>query len=179
MILPIEVLRSKRLVFQTWVPEDECLLFDLHSDLRVQKSYAPGPEKWTRAGIAKRFGEYREEQANFGLTKWKVSLLDGTFAGRGGWSPWGEGTLEIGYAFKPEFWGFGLASEAAEALLGWALQHRVDSQLVGFALTDNAASRRILEKLGMEFVDLRQIGGIENAYYSFPERRTPAATIKD
>jgi len=161
------ILRTKRLKLETWIFADSDIdeLHDLHGDPRVQVSYAPGPEKWTREGIAKRLSDYCEEQDRFGLTKWRVTIDDGTFVGRAGWSPWGRNRLGIGYAFKPAFWGMGLATEAAEALMEWAGRNRSDEKLVGFALIDNHASQHILRKLGMSFVDVRDIGGVPNAYF--------------
>jgi [ribosomal protein S5]-alanine N-acetyltransferase len=159
------ILKTERLRFETWKPEDKNLLFELHADPRVQTSYAPGPHKWTREGIERRLTKYMEEQESFGCTKWKLSLSDGTFIGRAGWSPWEEGTLEIGYAIKPLFWNNGYASEAASALLTWGQVNRPDYCFVGFALPNNAASRRILEKIGMEFLDCRQIANATFAFY--------------
>jgi ribosomal-protein-alanine N-acetyltransferase len=159
------MLMTERLRFETWKSEDLDLLFELHADPRVQTSYAPGPNKWTMEAINLRLTRYLEEQANFGFTKWKLSLSDGTFIGRAGWSPWEEATLEIGYAIKPQFWNNGYASEAARALLAWGQTHRKQNSFAGFALPNNVASRRILEKLGMEFVDYRDIAGAAFAYY--------------
>mgnify|MGYP002085118139 CR=1 FL=1 len=159
------MLMTERLRFETWKREDKDLLFELHADPRMQKSYAPGPNKWTIQAIELRLTGYMEEQANFGFTKWKLCLSDGTFIGRAGWSPWGKATLEIGYAIKPQFWNNGYASEAASALLAWGQAHHPHDTLVGFALSNNSASRRILEKIGMKFVDYRTIAGVDNAYY--------------
>jgi [ribosomal protein S5]-alanine N-acetyltransferase len=162
------MLTTERLRFENWRNEDLDLLYDLHVDPRVQISYAPGPHKWTTEGIKKRLAGYMAEQQNHGHTKWKLGLHDGTFIGRAGWSPAGEeAKIEIGYAIKPEFWNNGYASEAALALLSWAQTHQPHKTLVGFALPNNVASLRILEKLGMTYLDHRIIAGAEFAYYQF------------
>src|SRR5581483_5951886 len=57
-------------------------------------------------------------------------------------------TAEIGFIFDPRHQGKGFATEAARALLDWAFAsgfHRV----VGRTEARNAASARVLEKLGM------------------------------
>lgn len=84
---PEPAFTSARLRFDRWRPEDFELLYELHSDSRVQTGFASGPEAWTKDGIRKRLDDYIAEQERFGITKWKLSLLDGTFIGRGGWSP--------------------------------------------------------------------------------------------
>ena len=164
----VPVLTTKRLRFDRWIEDDFDDLYALHADPLVQPSYGPGPEKWTRAGIADRLATYLAEQDEQGFTKWRLGLADGTFIGRGGWSPWAAGTLELGYAVVPGQWGHGYASEAALALVDWGRANRPRDRLVGFALTHNAASRAILLKIGMAFVDYREIAGVENAYYALP-----------
>lgn len=160
------MLTTDRLRFDCWSASDFDDLYALHADPRVQPSYAPGPEEWTRESIAGRLAGYRDEQARLGFTKWKLSLHDGTFIGRAGWSPWREGALEIGYAILPEAWGHGLATEAARALVQWARASRpAEQRLVGFARAHNRASRRVLERSGLAFVDLRDIGGLPHSFH--------------
>jgi RimJ/RimL family protein N-acetyltransferase len=86
-------------------------------------------------------------------------------AGRAGWSQFEDGSIEIGYAIKPEFWGHGYAGEAATALMQWAKSNRPENRLVGFALPSNKASLRILERIGMEILENRKIAGAEVAFY--------------
>lgn len=158
------MLTTDRLVFATWRDRDLDDLHALHVDPRVQRSYGPEPEKWTREGIAARLALYRREQAEYGFTKWRMTLRDGTYVGRGGWSPWETDGVEIGYALRPTLWGQGYGGEAAQALLAWARTNVTSRTRAGFALTHNAPSRRILETIGLTFTDLRLIAGVENAY---------------
>jgi ribosomal-protein-alanine N-acetyltransferase len=62
------------------------------------------------------------------------------------------GELEIGYAVAKEFWGKGLAAEAAFAFLDYAFDELNQEKIVAVARPENAASRRVMEKLGMSFV---------------------------
>lgn len=59
--------------------------------------------------------------------------------------------VDLGYALLPEYWGQGYAFEAAQA----ALIHGADRfslrRVVGVVSEGNAASIRVLEKLGMRF----------------------------
>lgn len=55
--------------------------------------------------------------------------------------------VDLGYAFLPEFWSSGYAREAAEAVLGIAKTLRL-SRLLAFVSPGNAASIRLLHKLG-------------------------------
>ena len=59
--------------------------------------------------------------------------------------------VDIGFAFLPEFWGRGFASEAASAVLGLAQSEFGIDRIVAVTTPDNTASIRILERLGMAF----------------------------
>ncbi len=59
--------------------------------------------------------------------------------------------VDLGYAFLPEFWGQGYAFEAAEATLRLAAQRFGLERVIGVVSEGNAASIRVLEKLGMRF----------------------------
>ncbi len=65
-----------------------------------------------------------------------------------------EGQLEnaLGYRLDSEFWGQGLATEAANACLEYAFNNLNFDYVLGIVEPENQASRRILEKIGMEFV---------------------------
>jgi [ribosomal protein S5]-alanine N-acetyltransferase len=81
-------------------------------------------------------------------------LRDGRFAGRAGLRHVlveGVPEVELAYAFMPEFWGRGLATETARAILGLAFGRLALEGLVGFTLPTNLASRRVMEKAGFRF----------------------------
>ena len=65
-----------------------------------------------------------------------------------------EGKLEneLGYRLDSEFWGQGLATEAANACLKYAFDKLNLDYVVGLAEPENRASIRVLEKIGMEFI---------------------------
>jgi ribosomal-protein-alanine N-acetyltransferase len=64
-----------------------------------------------------------------------------------------NGTVEIGYSVLPAFQGRGYATEAARALVAWALEQPGVRRVTAECLDDNAASIRVLEK-----VEMRQAG---------------------
>jgi [ribosomal protein S5]-alanine N-acetyltransferase len=49
------------------------------------------------------------------------------------------------------FWGSGLATEMAGAILTVAFEHLGLADVVAFTLTTNQASRRVMEKVGCQF----------------------------
>ncbi|MEO1039188.1 MAG: GNAT family N-acetyltransferase [Pseudomonadota bacterium] len=62
--------------------------------------------------------------------------------------PDARGRVEVGYAMSPSFREQGLATEAVEALVGWAFAQGGVSFIQARTLEHLAASRRVLEKTG-------------------------------
>ena len=67
--------------------------------------------------------------------------------------------LTLGYALAPETWGKGLASEAVEAMVEAAFSLTDAVELDASSRVENAASRRVLEKAGFQFLG----SGLEGA----------------
>lgn len=59
--------------------------------------------------------------------------------------------VDIGYAFLPQYWSQGYAIEAASAVMDYARTRLGLARVVGIVAPDNAASIRVLEKLGLRF----------------------------
>lgn len=58
---------------------------------------------------------------------------------------------DIGFAFMPEHYGKGYASEAAHAVLGYARDTLKLPIILGIVLPSNKGSVRVLEKIGLQF----------------------------
>jgi RimJ/RimL family protein N-acetyltransferase len=57
--------------------------------------------------------------------------------------------LEIGYRLDPQFWGCGLATEAAQAVRDYAFDDLGLARVISLIHPENKASRRVAEKNGM------------------------------
>jgi RimJ/RimL family protein N-acetyltransferase len=158
------ILETKRLAFHAFTPNDVDLLADLHSDPEVQR-YIGG--MWPREEVQARVDLYVSDQARYGFSKWKAYLRDGTFVGRAGCSvdPDLGGIPELGYSFARAVWGQGLASEAAFGIVDFMFTRTDVPELAAFAVSENLASRRVLEKVGMIFEAERDRHGDLCAYY--------------
>ena len=91
---------------------------------------------------------YEEDETLVGFGPWLV-LEDGAVVGNAGFhgAPQ-DGVVELGYGLAPEVWGRGLATEAAGALVGWALADPRVATIVADTDPENVASQRVLRKLG-------------------------------
>lgn len=71
---------------------------------------------------------------------------------------------EIGYLLDKAWWGQGLAGEGARAALAWGFARFDLPEVVGIVHPQNWGSRRVLEKIGMDYT-----GGAE--YFGMHVRR--------
>jgi RimJ/RimL family protein N-acetyltransferase len=67
------------------------------------------------------------------------------------WFPEMMPTPEIGWFIERALWGQGLASEGAEAALGFAFETLGIERVIGIYNGQNTASGRVMEKIGMTF----------------------------
>lgn len=67
---------------------------------------------------------------------------------------------EIGYRLAPQFWGLGLATEAASAAIQYGFEQLGLPYIMGVAERKNRASVRVLQKLGMKYQKETMFDGI-------------------
>jgi RimJ/RimL family protein N-acetyltransferase len=160
-----EPLLTDRLVLRDVTEADAELLFDLDSDPEVMRYVgawrAPDVE-WVRERIRQ---VYLPHQAHpwhgirLVLDRQSGEFLGWVFvrpatasmnARELGWTLPGE--QEVGFRYRRPAWGRGIATEAATALVRIALVDPATTAVVGCAKSGNAASLRVLEKLGLSRV---------------------------
>jgi RimJ/RimL family protein N-acetyltransferase len=76
---------------------------------------------------------------------------------------------DLGFAILPEFNGRGYATRAAKLLLSYVKDELGVIDVFGFCNPKNEGSRRVLEKVGLEFRGLMKLGafgGVEGAVYA-------------
>lgn len=70
-------------------------------------------------------------------------------------APDASGTVEIGYSLIASHHGRGYATEMATALVTWAFEQPEIMRIIAEFQVQNIASQRVLEKIGMHFVEQR------------------------
>jgi RimJ/RimL family protein N-acetyltransferase len=144
-VLETERLRLRRL---TWDDLDD--LAAILGDPDVMRYYRkPFGRVETRGWIRWNLDLYTDH--GFGL--WAVILKEnGMFVGDCGLTIQvvdGEEEVEVGYHVKKMSWGHGLATEAAAACRDYAFDVLGRDRLIAIIDPENAASRRVAEKIGM------------------------------
>jgi ribosomal-protein-alanine N-acetyltransferase len=117
-------------------------------------------KKWVEMGLT----QWEEK----GYSWWAVELIDGGVLI--GWCGLNHlektDEIEVLYLIGEEYWGRGLATEAALASVEYAFDVVGLDRLIGIVHPENIASRRVLEKIGMAHKEKAQYFGIEvDTYY--------------
>jgi Acetyltransferases, including N-acetylases of ribosomal proteins len=158
-------LETERLRLMPWTADSVDELLAMHTHPMVQRYLDAEGRVYDRARAEQRIEGWQQEFAEHGLGKFRmVRRSDGAFVGRAGFSPF-DGEAEIGYSLAHEHWGQGYASEMAQALSDWFFANREEAGFIGFAHVDNAASRRVLEKIGMAPTHTGVVAGMPHQFY--------------
>ena len=154
-------LRAERLTDRDWLEVRR-----LHIDaLAMAELGGVQTEEQSRAYFERNLGHWDDH--GFGL--WMVYEVEGT-------TPIGRAVLrhllvagvdevEVGYAFYPEFWGRGFATEVTAACLRLAFDDLDLRSVVGVTTPANGASQRVLVKNGLAFERDIVIDGVSLLLY--------------
>ncbi len=139
---------TTRLRFRAVVPSDSSTVTAAVRDPRVHRMLARVPPDQTRAQTLAWIATH--EAARLADTDHVFALMHGEiFAGLiGAHRSASIDPFEIGYWLVPDAWGQGLCTEAGLSLIAWLEQTRGARALVSGYFVDNAASGRVLRKLG-------------------------------
>ena len=150
MSLPTPTLRTARLRLRPFTNADADALFAMHSNAYVLRYWDSSP--WSEPARAERFiaacWQMAEEGSGARLAMDRVS--DNAFIGWCSLSRWNSDyrSASMGYCLGDATWGQGYATEAARALLRWGFDTLDLNRVQAETDTRNAASARVLEKLG-------------------------------
>src|SRR5215208_5607626 len=78
----------------------------------------------------------------------------GKFIGRCGLLPWTideRQEVEVAYTISRDYWGQGLATEAAQAILDYGFERLNLIRLISIIDPENMASQKVAQKIGMKF----------------------------
>jgi|APLak6261662433_1056034.scaffolds.fasta_scaffold00364_6 RimJ/RimL family protein N-acetyltransferase len=154
-----KILTTERLYLKEFTIDDAQLLIDLNSDPEVTRYTGDGPVKDITE--AKRiltdiiFPQYKNK-----MGRWAVYLntTDEFIGWCGVKYVEEEKEYDLGYRFYKKHWGKGYASEAASAVMNYALNTLQLKEIIGRAAIDNKASIAVLKKMGMVYLKNDECG---------------------
>lgn len=169
------VLETPRLLFRQLAMDDLDALAALYRDPEVRRYFPEGTLT---------YDETREElewiidvyYGRYGFGLWAtIHKETGEFIGRCGLLPWtieGRAEVEVAYLLAKAYWGQGLATEAAQAIMRYGFEELQLPRLICMMDPENLASQRVAQKMGMvlERRDLRDEHGVS---YLYARQREP------
>lgn len=144
---------SPRLGFRTWQKFDLEHFSPINADPEVMRFFAKTFTQEDTLAFMNRMNKMNEEK---GYCYFAVDLLETKelIGAIGlGWKTFESDftpCVDIGWRIGKKWWNKGLATEGAQACLGFARQKGI-SQVVAMASVGNLASIQIMKKVGMEF----------------------------
>jgi len=150
-------LRTERLVLRRFTEADAGHLIELDADPEVMRFInggRPTPPEVVRDEVLPAILAGYRRHPGFG-TWAAVERSGGAFVGWFGFHPVDgrpPDEVELGYRLRRQFWGRGYATEGSHALIRLGFTELGVRRVFATTMTVNAASRRVMEKLGLRFV---------------------------
>ncbi|MUL35179.1 GNAT family N-acetyltransferase [Gloeocapsopsis dulcis] len=146
-----EKFSSDRLTASPLCAADFSILCQMHQDPNVMATLnGIRSHEQTKQYLHKNL----EHWQRYGYGLWMFRDTDGNFVGRGGLRKIyidGNDEIELAYALMPAYWGKGLATEMAKAILKVGFEYLDIAEVVCFTLTINQASQRVMQKVGFQY----------------------------
>ena len=167
------ILQTVRISLREFVTEDADALARVISDGETMRFY---PAPYDRAGVASWIARNQERYRDDGVGLWAMEFKETReMIGDCGILRQlveGEYFYEIGYHLRRDFWGRGLATEAAVACRDWAFTHFETERVISLIRPENLQSRRVAERNGMGIWKEVEWRGLPHLVYSI-ERAKP------
>jgi len=149
-----DAIRTARLLLRDFRPGDWRAVQRYASDPEVVRYLVWGPntEDQTRAFVSRAVVQSRRRprtQYELAVTLASTGDLIGAIAVR--LEDRAHAIGSMGYAFSRDAWGQGFATEAARAMVAVGFARLGLHRLWAMCVSENAGSRRVLEKIGMQY----------------------------
>lgn len=163
-------LKTKRIGFSKWLPTDITLAKQLWGNPRVTK-YICATGFFSIDDIKKRLSTEILNDTLYKVQYWPIFELETKeLIGCCGLRPRQEKEYEIGFHLLPEFWGKGYAIESAKEVIHYAFSVVHASQLFAGHNPNNIVSRKVLNKLGFQYIgdEFYKPTGLYHPSYTLP-----------
>jgi len=143
------IIQTPRLVVREFLPREESLLINLYKDEKVTFYVKKRTEEETRRQFADALKSYRVSP---GLGRWGVfNPADKDFIGVCILKPADSDSsrIELGYVLVSKYWGLGLATELAKALVNYGFEKKGLTEICACTHPENTPSQNVLLKAGL------------------------------
>jgi ribosomal-protein-alanine N-acetyltransferase len=159
------VAQTPRIIIREFLPDEENIYLNHFTDELVTR-YLPVRSREERINF------FRKALEQYAINKkagtWGIfNKADGEFIGSCLLRPFNTepGIVELGYSMERKYWGMGIGTEMATAMVAHGFTDPTTLQIVAVTTLENAGSQRVLEKAGLERMDNFVRDGMELAYF--------------
>ncbi len=158
---------TERLLVRQYTMDDVDGLHEVMSDERVHTYTKDRNNPWDRA----RTSEYVQFMIDKDFKKLDcfhgavIEKSSGKIIGLCGLNPYRDNAPEIEYKLGVQYWNKGYATELGRGIIESAFANTDIIGIYGMAHKANTASRKVLEKLGMKYLEDRRVNDIEESFY--------------
>lgn len=163
-------IETKRLILRELFPSDDQKMFELDSNPEVHKYLGNNPVTDIEQ-IREAIANIRQQYMDNGIGRWAVILKEtNEFIGWSGLKleknvNGHDQYYDLGYRFIQKHWGKGYAIETANAFLKYGFDKLKLDTICAYADAGNNASRNVLEKAGLHYVNTFEYEGGEEVWY--------------
>ena len=156
------ILETKRLLLRRQIIQDLDPLWALYCNPEITKYIPDAPHSYEETREELEWfmcGHPKQPELGLWATIYKET---GKFIGRCGLLPWtieGQNEVEVAYSLAQDFWGQGLATEAANGILQYGFEKLHLPRLICLIDPENIASQKVAEKIGMTLE--KEVDGID------------------
>jgi len=165
--MKIPTITTTRLILRPFTEADAEPLYSILREKDTLR-YFPNPNPPSLERVQKFITRQLDHWAEHKYGWWAVEPI--TRDGLIGWNGLQflpeTGEVEIGYLLSRSYWGSGLATEGARAGLKFGFEIFSLERIIALVHPENKASIRVVEKLGMPFVDRAQYFGMDLNRYA-------------
>ena len=162
---------TERLILREILPTDVDGLFELDSDPEVHR-YLGNKPVTDKDQIVDVINFIRQQYIDNGIGRWAIiNKKTNDFIGWTGLKFVTDLTnnhknyYDLGYRLIKRYWGQGIATETAIASLQYAFDKLDASEVYAMADCENDGSNKILNKIGLTFIETFDLDGIKHNWY--------------
>jgi RimJ/RimL family protein N-acetyltransferase len=167
-------IETRRLVMQPLKETDIDNISRIYNDLEVMK-YRVFNQAASREETQLMLEKYCQHWDKYGFGRWAIiykitqnlighcglEFIENTVGENLEKNQDSKNDIEINYLIERDYWGMGLGSEAAIAILKYGFNTLKLNRIFAITKPENIASRRVMEKIGMQYKDNIQLYGME------------------
>ena len=168
---------TERFILREILPTDVDGMFELDSDSEVHR-YLGNKPVTDKKQIVEVINFIRQQYIDNGIGRW--AIIDKKTNDFIGWTGLKFVTdltnnhknyYDLGYRLRKKYWGQGIATETAFASLNYAFDKLKLNEVYAIADCENDGSNKILNKMGLKFIETFELDGIKHNWYKIEKTK--------